>query len=244
MSEPVSYSEPGTSLPRENLDSVSGFAPANPFVRLFARVINGTLLFLLSCVFWLATFIAVGVIMIGDEVRYLWSLLRDLPVIEASDADRVIEGALWEYLKTYTVGEATLDSATIVLIALGATLLVLVLHLLYLTLMARFAGGDFAHLVMGLRVVDYGSGQRPSFDQAFGRALLKQLDWLIFPWLINGVMALAAPQRRHLYDLIANTMVVSRKSIPSQSDQPQPTTAPGAPQLPGNRAIPLPPSQN
>ncbi len=244
MHGPVSYSEPGPAQRRGGQSSGSASEAANPAARLFARVINGALLFLLSCVFWLATFIAIGVIVIGDEVRYLWPILSELKVSDAPDAGNVIEDALSDYWATYSVGAATTDVATALLAPLGAALLAFVLRLLYLTLMVRFAGGDFGHLLLGLRVVNYRNGGRPSFGQALGRALLKQLDGLIFPWLVNGVMVLVAPERRHLYDLAANTMVVSGKQAVRVSIEPGPSETFDTPQLPGNRAIPLPPSSN
>lgn len=241
----VVYTEPGAQP-----DAASGLGPtlaaANPVARLFARMINGALLFLLSCVFWLATLIAIGVIVVGDEVRYLWPILSELAVSDAPDAGNGIEDALSDYWETYSVSAAALDAATLVLIPLGAALLVFVMRLMYLTLMVRFAGGDFGHLLLGLRVVNYGNGRRPSFGQAMGRALLKQLDWLIILWLVNGVMVLFAPERRHLYDLAVNTMVVraGETLLPASKTQPV-EQADGFPQMTERRqGIPLPPSRS
>lgn len=208
----VIYTEPGAQ-PSAATGSGSVLAAANPVARLFARVINGVLLFLLSCVFWLAIFITVGVIVVGDEVRDMWPTLSEMAVSDTPDADKVVEDALAEYWETYSVGAATLDAATLLLIPLGAVLLVFIMRLMYLTVMVRFAGGDFGHLILGLRVVNYNDGRRPSFWQALGRALLKQLDGLIILWLINCVMVLVAPERRHLYDLAVNTMVVREGEI-------------------------------
>ena len=74
-------------------------------------------------------------------------------------------------------------------------------------LMVRYLGGDLGHLATGLRVVDVISGDRPSRMQSLGRASLKALDVLIFPWVINGLMVLCRHDRRHLYDLAADTQV-------------------------------------
>ncbi len=241
----VIYTEPGEP-PGAASGSGSTLAAANPVARLFARVINGALLFLLSCVFWLAILITVGVIVVGDEVRDMWPMLSELAVRDAPDADKVVEDVLTDYWETYSVGAATMDVATVVLIPLGAALLVFTMRLMYLTLMVRFSGGDFGHLILGLRVVNYGNGRRPSFGQALGRALLKQLDGLIFPWLINGVMVLVAPERRHLYDLAVNTMVVRAGDtlLPASKTQPVEQTN-GFPQLTERRqGIPLPPSRS
>ena len=189
---------------------------ANPGARLFARVINGVLLFFLTCCFWLVTFI-IGVAVAGDLVSNLWPQLSELSIGDTSDAGGIIEDALSDYWETYSVGAAAYDIAVLVLVPLGAALLAFVLRLLYLTLMVRFAGGDFGHLVLGMRVVNYGDGRRPSFGQALGRALLKHLDGLIIPWLVNGVMVLIVPERRHLYDIAANTVVVraGRTALPA-----------------------------
>jgi len=218
---------------------------ANPIARLFARVINGVLLFFLTCCFWLATIIIIGVAVASDLASALWPRVNGLAVGDVSDAGDVLEDVLSDYWETYSVGAAASDIAVVVLVPLGAALLAFVLRLLYLALMVRFAGGDFGHLVLGLRVVNYGNGRRPSFGQALGRALLKQLDGLIIPWLVNGVMVLIAPERRHLYDIAASTMVVraGRTAFPATESQTRSHTEPAdAPQLTGNRAIPLPPS--
>ena len=201
----VVYSEPGAhpgGAPRP------ASAAANPVARLFARVINGALLFILSLLFWLVVFVGIAVAVAGDLARELWPLVSEQAASDAPDAGPAIEVALSEYWSSYSVSAATMDAAIILLVPLGAALLVFIMRLMYLTLMVRFAGGDFGHLLLGLRVVNYRNGGRPSFGQALGRALLKQLDGLIFPWLINCVMVLVAPERRHLYDLAVNTMVV------------------------------------
>lgn len=241
----VIYTEPGAQ-PGAVAGSGPALVAANPVARLFARVINGVLLFLLSCVFWLAIFITVGVIVVGDEVRDMWPVLSELAVSDTPDADKVIEDVLTEYWETYSVGAATLDAATLLLIPLGAALLVFVMRLMYLTLMVRFAGGDFGHLILGLRVVNYNDGRRPSFVQALGRALLKQLDGLIILWLINGVMVLVTPERRHLYDLAVNTMVVrAGKTVLLASENHSATPLINAPQLTERRqGIPLPPPRS
>ena len=69
-----------------------------------------------------------------------------------SNAGSVIEDALSDYRETYSVGAAASDAAVVTLVPLGAALLAFVLRLLYLALIVRFAGGDFGHLVLGLRV--------------------------------------------------------------------------------------------
>ena len=241
----VVYSEPGAQ-PRAAAGSGPALAAANPVARLFARVINGVLLFLLSGVFWLAVFVTVAVIVVGDEVRYIWPMLSEVPVSDTPGADKVVGDALAEYWETYSVGAVTLDAAALVLIPLGAALLAFIMRLMYLTLMVRFAGGDFGHLVLGLRVVNYNDGRRPSFGRALGRALLKQLDGLIILWLINGVMVLVAPERRHLYDLAVNTMVVrAGETALLASENHTATLSMDAPQLTERRqGIPLPPSRS
>lgn len=240
----VIYSEPGAQ-PGPAASSAPVLAAANPVARLFARVLNGVLLFFITFCFWLATLIVIGVVVAGDLARYLWPLLRELNVGDASHAGSVIEDALSGYWETYSVGAAASDVAVVVLVPLGAALLAFVLRLLYMCLMVRFAGGDFGHLVLGLCVVNYGDGRRPSFGQALGRALLKHLDWLIFPWLVNGVMVLFSRERRHLYDFAVNTMVVKagQTMFPAPEAHPVAQSA-DALQLTESRAIPLPPSRN
>ena len=240
----VVYSEPGEQ-PGHAASSASVLTAANPVARLFARVINGMLLLFITCCFWLVTLIVIGVLVAGDVVRYLWPLLRELDFSDTSQAGSVIEDALSEYWETYSVGAAASDVAVVVLVPLLAAMLAFVLRVLYMCLMVRFAGGDFGHLALGLRVVNYGDGRRPSFRQALGRALLKQLDWLIFLWLVNGVMVLFSRERRHSYDLAVNTMVVRAGQTKFPAPESHPAAQPAdALQITENRAIPLPPSRN
>ena len=241
MDVTVTYSQPGDG-PTPSADSASGLTPANPIARLFARIINGALTFTVSLLFWLAALIAITLLVAGDLLRYLWPLIAKLDSDELSNADQIIADAISEYYASYSVGSATTDIALATLLPLAAALLAYLLRISYLCLMVRFAGGDIGHLALGLRVVNYRNGARPTFGQALGRALLKQLDSLFFPWLINGLMALFSPERRHLYDLAADTMVVPAAKIPSPAPQTYPSTsATDAPQLTGNRPLPLPP---
>ena len=240
----VIYSEPGAQ-PATATGSVQVLAAANPVARLFARVINGAFLFTISLLFWLATFIGIGVVVAGDFVAQLWPLVNELAIGEVTDAGPAIEEAVAEYWASYSVGAATMDVAIALLAPLGAALLAFVLRILYLCLMYRFFGSDFGHLILGLRVVNYGDGRRPSFGQALGRALLKQFDGTGILWLVNGVMVLVAPERRHMYDLAANTMVIRAGGTAWSAPQTQPTGQPtDTPQLTGNRAIPLPPPRS
>ena len=113
----VVYSEPGAQ-PGHAAISASVLTAANPVARLFARVINGMLLFFITCCFWLVTLIVIGVLVAGDVVRYLWPLLRELDFSDTSHAGSVIEDALSEYWETYSVGAAASDVAVVALVPL------------------------------------------------------------------------------------------------------------------------------
>ena len=69
-------------------------------------------------------------------------------------------------------------------------------------------GGGIGHLIMGARVADYRSGGPVSKRQAVRRSCLFLLDMLIVPAIVNAVMVLTRADRRHLYDLMAGTVVV------------------------------------
>ena len=69
-------------------------------------------------------------------------------------------------------------------------------------------GGGVGHLIMGARVADYYSGGPVSKRQAVKRSCLFLLDILIVPAIVNAVMVLTRADRRHLYDLMAGTVVV------------------------------------
>lgn len=81
-------------------------------------------------------------------------------------------------------------------------------HLAYLAFFVWYFGGNIGHLVLGARVVNYRNGGPVSLGQAIGRAVVSLLDFLIIPWLVNCGMVLFRADRRHLYDLMAGTVVV------------------------------------
>ena len=69
-------------------------------------------------------------------------------------------------------------------------------------------GGGIGHLIVGARVADHRSGGPVSQRQAVKRSCLFLLDIFIIPAIINSIMVLTRADRRHLYDLIAGTVVV------------------------------------
>lgn len=81
-------------------------------------------------------------------------------------------------------------------------------QLAYLAFFVWYFGGNMGHLVLGARVVNHRNGGPVSPGQAIGRAVASLLDFLIVPWLINCGMVLFRADRRHLYDLMAGTVVV------------------------------------
>ena len=235
MGGSVSYSEPGSARrPVSPEPAQTSYRPA-ALARLFARIINAGI--------WLAAgllllFGSAGVIG-GIALSEIWPALDDLLVGDLPDIDRIAGDALVERFAQYRV----IDAILVALIPFAAAVLWVILRLLYLALMVRFAGGDVGHLAMGMRVVNYRNGQRPSFGQALSRALLKQLDLLVIPWLFNGVMATFNRERRHTYDFIANTIVVAEgwTLLPFLEPKPSYLVMTSA-QLGENTAIPLPPS--
>ena len=236
MNGPVLYSEPG-SEPRQANDSSAQVSLApNPLARLFARLINGAIWIGAGLLLLLGSVAVIG----GIAFSEIWPLLNELTVAELSAAERIIADALAESFADYRVRDAVL----IALIPIAAALLWVILRLLYLCLLVRFAGGDLGHLAMGMRILSYRDGLRPSFGQALGRAMLKQLDVLIIPWLFNGVMTLANREGRHSYDFIAGTIVVREgwTMLPLLEPKPEYLVITD-PQLHGDTAIPLPPSR-
>ena len=230
----VSYSEPGSATRREDPGSAQVSFTPNSLARLFARLING--------VIWLgAGFLLLlgGLAIIGGiAISEIWPYLDGLLVSDLPNADDAIEEALTAKFARYRVR----DVALVALIPVAAVALWLFLRVMYFCLMVRFAGGDLGHLAMGMRVVNYRNGGRPSFGQALGRAVLKQLDLLVIPWVLNGVMATLARERRHSYDLIANTIVVAEGWMALPFLEPKPAyLGVEDPQLNENWAIPLPP---
>ena len=71
-----------------------------------------------------------------------------------------------------------------------------------------YFGGNIGHLALRARVVNHRNGEPLNFGQALGRALLNTLDNLLLPFIINCGMVLIRSDRRHLYDLMAGTVVI------------------------------------
>lgn len=75
VNDGVIYIEPG-KRPGTTADAASTLTGANSIARLFARVINGVILFFLACCFWLATFIIIEMAVAGDLVKAIWPQLK------------------------------------------------------------------------------------------------------------------------------------------------------------------------
>ena len=177
MAGPARYSEPGPELQRESPGSTQiSFAP-NPFARLFARLINAVIWVGAGLLLLLANLVIIG----GIAISETWPLLNDLLIADVPNTDRLIVEVLAESFADYRVR----DVALIALIPIATIPLWFILRMAYLCLLVRFAGGDLGHLVMGMRVVSYRHGCRPSFGQALSRAILRQLDLLVMPFLLN-----------------------------------------------------------
>ena len=89
--------------------------------------------------------------------------------------------------------------------------IVVVTNLCYRALMVSRYGGTLGHLAMRARVLSHSAGRPASPAQAWGRAAAGLLDLLAAPVLVNGVMVMTREDRRHLYDLLADTVVVERE---------------------------------
>lgn len=76
------------------------------------------------------------------------------------------------------------------------------------------------HLAVGARVIDHQTGERLSPRQSRNRALLQVLDSLVITFFINAAMVIFRQDRRHLYDLLAGTVVVRDEPVAEE-----PTTA-------------------
>ena len=235
MDSAVHYSEPGSNQSEEYAPAPSVSFLPNPLARFFARLINAAIWVGAGLLLLFGSLAIAG----GIAVSEIWPLLDNLLVGELPNAGDIITAALAERFADYRVRDVVL----IVLIPVAAAALWFILRLLYLCLLVRFAGGDLGHLAMGMQVVSCRHGGRPSFGQALSRALLKQLDLLVFPWLLNGAMVLLNRHRRHSYDLIANTIVVAKgwTLLPFLEPRPEYQLI-VEPQLNEGAAIPLPPS--
>ena len=71
-------------------------------------------------------------------------------------------------------------------------------------------GGTPGHLAVHAQVVNHGTGERLSIGRSTARALPGALDWLFLPICINAALVMTRPDRRHIYDLITGTVVVSQ----------------------------------
>ena len=71
-------------------------------------------------------------------------------------------------------------------------------------------GGTPGHLAVHAQVVNHRTGEKLSIGRSTARALPGALDWLFVPICINAALVMTRPDRRHIYDLITNTVVVSK----------------------------------
>ena len=86
----------------------------------------------------------------------------------------------------------------------------MVVHLVYLLAMYLLFGGHEGHLVAGIRIADYRTGEPASPRQLIGRGFSTLLDGFMFSFVVNAVLVIVTRRRRHLYDLFCNTMMVLR----------------------------------
>ena len=85
-----------------------------------------------------------------------------------------------------------------------------VIHFVYRGYLVQRYGGVLGHLAARARIVNYPNGQPVSSGQAWGRAFASLLDILVIPFIVNCLLVLFRRDHRHLYDLMAATVVVER----------------------------------
>ena len=85
-------------------------------------------------------------------------------------------------------------------------------------------GGTPGHLAVHAQVVNHRTGEKLSIGRSTARALPGALDWLFVPICINAALVMTRPDRRHIYDLITGTVVVSQ---PETGARNAPETASG-----------------
>ena len=71
-------------------------------------------------------------------------------------------------------------------------------------------GGTPGHLAVHAQVVNHRTGEKLSIGRSTARALPGALDMFFVPICINAACVMTRPDRRHIYDLITNTVVVSK----------------------------------
>ena len=110
----------------------------------------------------------------------------------------LIELALWLAIHVF-LGTVSYGLLTVPLV---------VANIAYLAFFWWYFGGSIGHLALGARVVNLRNGGPLSPGQSTGRAAVFILDVLLIPLVINCIMVLTRPDRRHLYDLMVGTVVV------------------------------------
>ncbi len=94
-----------------------------------------------------------------------------------------------------------------------ASVVVLLVWLLYRGLMVGWKGGTLGHLVLGMRVIREGDQSLavPSMGRAFGRtAAFLLMGYVPILGLVNILWPLGNPQRQALHDRIAKTLVLKK----------------------------------
>ena len=96
---------------------------------------------------------------------------------------------------------------------------VLPAHIVYRGAMVNKYGGTVGHLAVGGRIVDYSTGNPVTVGQSFSRALVGLFDFLFVPVLANGLMVLIRPDRRHIYDLVADTVAIRKQETETEDGE-------------------------
>jgi uncharacterized RDD family membrane protein YckC len=91
--------------------------------------------------------------------------------------------------------------------ATSATVVFVLLALLYYILLEGYVGRTLGKMLAGIRVVGETSGTAPGPAAATVRTLLRFVDGLGF-YLVAFIVVLASPRRQRLGDMAAHTLVV------------------------------------
>jgi uncharacterized RDD family membrane protein YckC len=89
---------------------------------------------------------------------------------------------------------------------------------LYYVVLERYRGQTLGKMLTGIRVVDEGTGLRPSLGAVVVRTILRIVDGLGC-YLVAFVTVLVTPKRQRLGDLAAHTLVVQSRRSSSSAGQ-------------------------
>ena len=122
----------------------------------------------------------------------------------------LVEAAIWTAVGTVAYKLAPSDIMGLIGI--------IILNVGYRTAMFHQYGATIGHMAMKAKLVNNTTGGDLTLQQAAIRSICQLLNHLMIPVIINMIMVMLRKDKRHLYDLIANTVTIRHHDLTWQAE--------------------------